>query len=121
MDLSVLIPARNEQFLARTIEDVLHNARADTEVIAVCDGNWPDPGVGQDPRVNLIYHHEPIGQRAATNEAARLSRARFVMKLDAHCAVGKGFDVKLMADCEPDWTVIPRMYNLHVFDWKCEK
>lgn len=41
------------------------------------------------------------------------------MKLDAHCAVDKGFDVKLMADCEPDCTVIPRMYNLHVFDWEC--
>jgi hypothetical protein len=24
-----------------------------------------------------------------------------------------------MADCEPDWTVVPRMYNLHAFDWKC--
>jgi hypothetical protein len=31
----------------------------------------------------------------------------------------QGFDVKLMADCEPDWTVVPRMYNLHAFDWVC--
>ena len=41
------------------------------------------------------------------------------MKLDAHCTVDKGFDVKLMADCEYDWTVIPRMYNLHAFSWAC--
>jgi hypothetical protein len=34
------------------------------------------------------------------------------MKLDAHCAVDKGFDVKLAADCEYSWTVIPRMYCL---------
>ncbi|GAG07462.1 unnamed protein product, partial [marine sediment metagenome] len=31
----------------------------------------------------------------------------------------EGFDVKLMKECEYDWTVIPRMYNLHVFDWRC--
>jgi hypothetical protein len=42
------------------------------------------------------------------------------MKLDAHCAVSKGFDVALMEDCEPDWAMVPMMYNLHAFDWKCK-
>jgi len=42
-DLSVVIPARKEMFLQRTIESVLSNIEADTEVIAVCDGYWPDP------------------------------------------------------------------------------
>lgn len=121
MDLSVLIPARNEEFLGNTIADVLHNARAETEIIAVLDGQWPVHPIPDDERITLIYHSEPIGQRAATNEAARLSRAKFIMKLDAHCSVGKAFDRKLMADCEPDWTVIPRMYNLHVFDWECKQ
>jgi hypothetical protein len=121
MDLSILIPARNEMFLSRTIEDILSNMEGDTEVIAVCDGNWPDPPIHDHPRVTLIYHPQSIGQRAATNEAARLSRAEFVMKCDGHCSFDKGFDTKLMADCEKDWTVIPRMYNLHVFDWKCGK
>ena len=121
MDLSVLIPARNEMFLARTIEDVLNNIEADTEVIAVCDGAWPDPPVKDHERVRLIYHAEPIGQRAAVNEAARLSQAKYVMKLDAHCSVDKGFDRKLMEDCEYDWTIIPRMYNHHAFDWECKK
>jgi hypothetical protein len=41
------------------------------------------------------------------------------MKLDAHCAVDEGFDVKLMADCQPDWTMVPLQYNLHAFDWQC--
>jgi glycosyltransferase involved in cell wall biosynthesis len=120
MDLSILIPARNEMFLARTIEDILENIEGDTEVIAVCDGEWPEPPIPDHPRVNLIYYGEAIGQRAATNEAARLSQAKFIMKCDAHCAFDKGFDVKLMADCEYDWTVVPRMYNLHVFNWKCK-
>lgn len=119
MDLSVIIPARNEMFLSRTIDSILEKMRGDTEVIAVCDGAWPDPPVKDHPKVRLIYHPESIGQRAATNEAARLSKAKYIMKLDAHCDLDKGFDVKLMADCEPDWTVVPRMYNLHAFDWKC--
>lgn len=108
-------------FLQRTIEDILQNMRGDTEVIAVLDGQWAVPGfeLVQDPKVKVIYNSKSLGQRGATNQAARLSRAKFVMKLDAHCALDEGFDVKLMADCERDWTVIPRMYNLHAFDWEC--
>ena len=120
-DLSIIIPARNEIFLGRTIEDILSKIQADTEIIAVCDGYWPDPPIQDHPKVTLIHHTKSIGQRAAVNEGARMSRARYIMKADAHCAFDKGFDTKLMADCEPDWTVIPKMYNLHAFDWQCKK
>lgn len=119
-DLSILIPARNEIFLARTIQDILERKRANTEVIAVCDGMWSVPPVPDHPDVTLVYYPKSIGQRAATNQAAKLSTAKFIMKCDAHCSFDKGFDVKLMEDCEPDWTVIPKMYNLHGFDWKCK-
>ena len=89
-DLSVIIPARNEMFLAKTIENVLANARGKTEVIAILDGAWADPPIPDDPRVRLVYHPESIGQRAATNEGARISTAKYIMKLDAHCAVDEG-------------------------------
>jgi len=121
IDLSVVIPARNEEWLNKTIETVLKSSKANTEVIAILDGYWPEPGIKQHPKVTLIHHNEPIGQRAATNEGVKISRAKYVMKLDAHCSLEEGFDVKLMQDCKPDWTVIPRMYNFHVFDWKCKK
>ena len=120
MDLSVLIPSRNEMFLSKTIEDILSNIRGKTEIIVVCDGAWPDPPIVDDPRITLIYNPTAVGQRAATNQAARISRAKFIMKCDAHCKFDEGFDVKLMADCEFDWTIVPRMYNLHVFNWKCQ-
>ncbi len=120
-DLSVIIAARCEEFLARTVEGVLKNKRGATEVIVICDGNWPKPPLVDHPDLTMIYHATSIGQRAAINEAARLSTAEFIMKLDAHCIVDEGFDVKLMADCEPNWTVVPRMYNLHAFDWVCPK
>jgi glycosyltransferase involved in cell wall biosynthesis len=120
-DLSILIPSRNEMFLLNTIQSILDSIEADTEVIAVCDGAWPLPAIPDHPRVTLIHHSTSIGQRASTNEAARLSNAKYIMKCDAHCSFDKGFDAKLMKDCEKDWTVIPRMYNLHVFDWMCKK
>lgn len=118
--LSILIPARNEQFLAQTITNILENAQGDTEVIAVLDGEWADPRVPDDPRVTLVYHPQSIGQRAATNEAANISKAEFVMKVDAHCAFAPGFDVELMKECGDDWIVVPRMFNLHGFDWGCD-
>lgn len=122
-DLSVLIPARNEQWLSKTVEDVLAHAEADTEVIVVLDGSPANPPLPPNPRIVIYAPPAPIGQRAATNAAARLSTARYVMKLDAHCAVDQGFDRKLLeADLErarPDLTQIPAMYNLHVFNWRC--
>lgn len=120
-DLSVIITARNEEFLSRTVEGVLNNSRGSTEVIVVLDGAWADPPLVSDPRLTVIYHNEPAGQRASINEAIRMSKAKYIMKLDAHCIMDEGFDVKLMADCEPNWVVVPRLYNLHVFDWKCNK
>jgi len=118
--LSVIIPARNEEFLTHTVDDILKNIKGDTEIIIICDGYWPNPPIKADPRVNLVHHEVSIGQRAATNEGVNLSDSKYIMKCDAHCSFDKGFDVKLMADCEYDWTVTPTMYNLHVFDWECK-
>lgn len=119
-DLSILIPARNEMFLARTVEDILSNIEGKTEIIVVLDGAWADPGIADDERVRIIYFPESLGQRAATNKAAELSRAKYVMKVDAHCAFDKGFDVKMMKEMKDNWTMVPIMRNLHVFDWVCE-
>jgi hypothetical protein len=121
-DLSILIPARQEMFLARTIQDILENIEADTEVIATLDGAWADPGIPQDDRVNVIYVPEPVGQRAATNLAAKLARGRYLMKCDAHCSFDKGFDRKMLeafSQAGDDVTMVPIMRNLWAFDWKC--
>ena len=119
--LSILIPSRNEMFLARTVEDILENMEGDTEIIIVLDGAWAVPPVPDHERVTIIHHSESIGQRAATNEAAKISKAKYLMKVDAHCAFDKGFDVKMMRDMKDDWTMVPLMKNLHVFDWVCSQ
>jgi len=117
MDLSILIPSRNEEFLNRTVEDLIEHIEGNTEVIVVLDGWFTD--VVKDPRVRVIHNEESIGQRAAMNQAARTSTARYIMKVDAHCAFDQGFDVKMMSVMEDDITMVPVMRNLHVFDWVC--
>jgi glycosyltransferase involved in cell wall biosynthesis len=121
-DLSILIPARNEMFLARTIEDILEHIEADTEIIAVLDGALADPGIVQHERVNVIYVPEALGQRATTNMAARLAQGKYVAKVDAHCSFDQGFDRKMIEffqEVGDDVVAVPVMRNLWAFSWKC--
>ena len=119
--VSVIIPARDEIYLKSTIDDILAKSRGEIEVIAVLDGYWPDPAILDDPRVTLIHHTEAIGQRHAINEAARIAKGKYILKTDAHSMFDEGFDVKLAEDCEYDWTVIPRMFNLDIEKWEPKK
>lgn len=119
-DLSVLIPARNEQFLNHTIRDILTHSAGDTEILVGLDGAWPIEPIPDHPRVTIVHVPESIGQRAMTNVLARISQAKYVMKVDAHCAFDDGFDVKLLAKMQDDLTMVPVMRNLHAFDWVCE-
>jgi len=117
--LSVIVPGRNEEFMRHTVEDVLAHSSEDTEVISVCDGYWPNPPLVQHPRLQVIHLGEAIGQREATNIGAQASKAKYIMKLDAHCGTDEGFDVKLIEKMEPDMTMIPAMHRFKVFDWHC--
>lgn len=121
-DLSIIIPARDEQFLLETVEDIRRNKRGDTETIVILDGAWPDRPLPQYPDVKVVYLPKSIGQRAATNLGAQMSEATYIMKLDAHCSLAEGFDVELIATAKvvgEDVTQIPTQYNLHAFDWVC--
>lgn len=116
--VSIIIPARSEVYLQQTIESILLAAEGDIEVIAILDGYWPEPCIPDDTRVTLIHHSEPIGQRAAVNEGARIATGKYILKTDGHSMFDQGFDLKLKADCEYDWTVIPTMYNLDAGKWE---
>lgn len=107
-------------FLPNTIDDILSHIEADTEIITVLDGDWPLDPIEDDPRVILVHLSESIGQRAATNMAARISQAKYVMKVDAHCAFDQGFDRIMLEHMNDNWTMVPVMRNLHVFDWVCK-
>ncbi|MBI4058107.1 glycosyltransferase [Candidatus Microgenomates bacterium] len=121
IDLSILIPARDEEFLGITIQNILDNIEGNTEVIAVLDGYITKvPKLPRDPRVTIVTLPKSVGQRAATNLACKLSSANYVMKADAHLAFDKGFDVKMISEMQDNWTMIPVMRNLHAFDWVCK-
>src|SRR3990167_8510764 len=123
IDVSVIIPSRSPQYLSKTISDLLSNAESKIEVIVVLDGRWADDYV-DDPRVIYVHHgiiHDNVGMRGSINAGILLAKGRYLMKLDEQCMVDKGYDVKLMADCEDDWVVIPRRYRLEPESWTLEK
>jgi hypothetical protein len=122
-ELSILIPARQEMFISNTVADILKNKRGKTEIIVGLDGAWANPPIIDHPDVRIVHVSESIGQRAMTNKLCKLSKAKWVAKVDAHCTFDEGFDVKLLntPGLQDNWTIVPLMKNLHAFDWKCPK
>lgn len=94
--VSIIIPARKEEFLDRTVQDIKKKATGDIEVIVV----------------------ENKELRPAINEAAAMAKGEYLMKIDAHCALGEGFDEILQKDCEDNWLVVPSKYSLLVNTWE---
>ena len=119
IDVSVIIPARNEQFLTPTIEDLIRNSRANTEVIAILEGYWPDRMI-EDARVYYVHNGTPRGMRGAINQGAALAKGRYLMKSDAHCAFSEGYDTTLMDQMAENWVKVPRRYSLQVETWDTE-
>lgn len=107
-------------FHRHTVEDLLAHTGEETEIVVVADGGWPEPPIVQHPRVQVLHFGEAIGQRAATNAGAQISRAKYIAKMDAHCSVDEGFDEKMLAKMEPDMTMIPSMHRLEAFAWHCD-
>lgn len=118
--VSIVIPSRNEQFLPKTIEDLLAKAQGDIEIIAILDGYWPDPMPPADPRVHYLHKGTPEGMRPGINDAVAIATGDYILKIDAHCMVDEGYDVKLVADCEPNWVVIPRRKRLDAENWEIQ-
>lgn len=119
--VSIIIPSRNERFLNKTVEDILAKAQGDVEVIVVLEGYWPNPMPKDDPRVVIIHNSLATGMRNAINAGAAVATGEYIMKLDAHCMLGEGFDVILKADCETNWLVVPRRYSLEPEEWKIQE
>lgn len=119
MKLSVIIPHRVEQYLNKTINDLLQKAKGEIEVIVVCDGVRPQPVV--DNRVKYLFQgtiHDAPGMREAINKGVAASTGTHIMKIDEHCMVSEGYDVELIKSCEDDWLMVPRRYRLDPDKWE---
>jgi len=112
--VSIIIPARHEPYLQKTIDVILEAAEGDIEIIAILDGYWPDVPIKDDPHVKQIHFSESKGMRASINAGARIAQGKYLLKCDAHCLFDEGFDKKLKTDCQPNWTVVPIRYSLCV-------
>ena len=113
--ISVIIPSRNEKYLAQTVDDLFAKAKGEIEVVVILDEN--DQPL--KPRPNLIVRKKEgrPGLRSAINQAISLASGKFIMKTDAHCMFDVGFDLKLTQNCEDNWVAIPRRYSLDPEAW----
>lgn len=119
--LSVIIPSKTERFLKRTIEDVLEKATGEIEILPVLDG-YKEEEI-KDPRVKYLYlESKPYTQkRHAINYGVSVAKGKYVMSLDAHCMMAKGFDEQLIKDHQDDWVQIPRRHRLEPESWTIQK
>ena len=114
--VSVLIPARKEAFLRETIKDLYDNAAGEIEVIVVLDGD--NQRLPRRKGLKAIRNKTVKGRRWCTNAAAEVATGKYIMKIDAHCTVGEGWDEILQADCADNWIVIPRRYWFDAVTWE---
>lgn len=95
--ISILITAKNEPYLQQTIEDIKRNAVGEIEILAEND----------DGR----------GQRAMLNKLARQAKGEYLMKVDAHCSFGYGFDVIMLEDMDDKTILAPYLMPLDAEKW----
>lgn len=114
--ISFIIPSRNEKFLNKTILDILKNCKGEFEIIVILDGYWEYPI--DDPRIVYLHKGSPEGMRPAINDGVAISTGEYILKIDAHCMLDEGFDVKLIEHHGGDnWVQIPRRKRLDADNW----
>lgn len=121
MLLSIIIPARFEPYLNQTIDDIFTKAKEEIEVIVVLDGYWPTEMPKERPNLITIHRSEAKGMRNALNSAVSIAKGEYLMKTDAHCMFGEGFDSILKKDCGDHTIVVPSRYTLDVASWSIMK
>ena len=114
--ISVIIPSRTDAHLQKTVDDLIAKAAGKIEIIVILDGYSPTRFKGNAK--TLVIQSERIGMRAAINAGMNMAHGKYVMKLDEHCMMAPGYDKALIADCQPDWAVIPRRYRLDAEAWE---
>ena len=102
-----------------TIIDLLEKAEGEIEVIISLDGYWPDPCLKGDDRLKLIHLGKSKGMRNAINCGVAIARGKYIMKIDGHCLLDKGYDVKLIKESKPNLVQVPRRKRLDAENW-CE-
>jgi glycosyltransferase involved in cell wall biosynthesis len=119
--LSVIIPDRQEQFLQKTVDDLLAKAEESVEIICVMDGAWNENFNWNKENIVVIHHgvaQNSLGMRASINAGIAVAKGEYIMVLDGHCMMEQSYDKVLKGDCEDNWLVIPRRGRLDPEKWE---
>lgn len=95
-DITIIIPSKNEKYLKKTILDIDEHAETDVEILFMDGG----------------------GQREQMNHMAKNARGHYIMKVDAHCSFGPGFDRIMLEDMRENWILAPYLLPLDAEKWK---
>ena len=114
---SIIIAARNEPYFNKTVDNIFANATGEIEVLVMLDGWKPDRPLTARPNLIPVYRTESKGMRNSLNQLANLATGKYLLKLDAHCMVGKGFDEILQENMQDNWLAVPSRYRLNVEKW----
>lgn len=118
MAVSIITPSYKDPLLHKTIDSLLDNAEGEIEVIAVLDGYYTDTTFREDKRIRIVHLGKNSGMREAINAGVRIARFPYLMRTDEHATFGKGYDVILARDCQPNWIMTPRRYFLDPVKWE---
>ena len=116
--VSIIIPSRNEKWLAKTVDDIFAKAIGDIEVIVVADGLSSYEFPKEKPNLRIISKKKVEGLLPGINDAVDIATGKYIMKCDAHCMFPEGFDEILKKDCDDDWVVTARRFTLDTNTWK---
>ena len=95
--ISILIASKKEPYLWDTINDIQDNAKTKPEI--------------------LFFEDDGRGQRASLNHLANQAKGDILIKVDAHCSFGDGFDKLLLEDFRDNRIIAPLLYPLDPKTW----
>jgi len=116
--VSIIIPARNEKYLAKTVDDFFAKAAGEIEIVVTLDGPTKYPLPSERPNLILIKKPVAEGLRPALRDASHAATGKYLLKSDAHNATLEGFDEILKKDCEDNWVISPRLHLLDAITWE---
>ncbi len=98
--VTVIIPTGNmdEQYVDRTVQSIKDNAVGSLEILIEVD-------------------KEKEGHRVLTNRMAAKARGKYLLRIDAHCAMSEGWDARMKASCGPTTLLTPVIDALDAETW----
>lgn len=115
--VSVLLAARNERHLPRMVAHLLATLTGDFEILVGLDGDTGPALPVHTNKILRVFQWPHRGLKPTVNDLAQLATGKYLLKLDAHCAVSEGIDEVLQREHEPNWMVVPRFYTLDEATW----